>query len=97
MSQVVQIFGSFLVLVPFVLAQLGRMATSSKAFMSLNLVGSTILAIDAAHGHQWGFLLLEAVWALVSLGSLLRASLGADVANHPLEPGSAPPLADIDR
>jgi hypothetical protein len=27
----------------------------------------------AAHERQWGFLLLEAVWALVSAWSLIRA------------------------
>jgi hypothetical protein len=37
-----------------------------------NLVGSAVLAVDAAVERQWGFLLLESVWALVSANSLLR-------------------------
>lgn len=72
MGQVVQVAGSLLILVPFVLAQLGRLTPSSFQYVVLNLVGSTVLAIDAARGHQWGFLLLEGVWALVSLASLVR-------------------------
>lgn len=72
MGQVVQVAGSLLILVPFVLAQLGRLTPSSPAYIVLNLVGSTVLAIDAARGHQWGFLLLEGVWAVVSLASLVR-------------------------
>lgn len=72
MDQVIQIGGSLLILVPFVLAQCGRVRTSSVAYIVLNLVGSTVLSIDAAFGHQWGFLLLESVWAAVSLGSLVR-------------------------
>ena len=31
-----------------------------------------MLAVDALHGHQWGFLLLEATWAVVSAYALVR-------------------------
>lgn len=76
MSQVVQVLGSLLILVPFVLVSLGRMRPSTYTYIVLNLVGSIVLTVDAAHGHQWGFLLLEAVWALTSLISLLRLLAG---------------------
>ncbi|WP_188677952.1 hypothetical protein [Subtercola lobariae] len=33
--------------------------------------GQLVLAIDAVLGQQWGFLLLEGVWAIVSAISLL--------------------------
>jgi len=72
MDAVIQIAGSLLILVPFVLVQLGRMKAASRSYLLLNLVGSTVLAIDAAVGHQWGFLLLEAVWAVVSFIALMR-------------------------
>lgn len=72
MGPYVQISGSLLILVPFVLAQLGRLTPLSPVYLLLNLVGSGVLAADAALGHQWGFLLLEGVWALVSVLSLLR-------------------------
>lgn len=72
MGPYVQVAGSLLILVPFVLAQLGRTTPSSARYLLLNLVGSTVLAIDAALGRQWGFLLLEGVWAVVSLISLVR-------------------------
>jgi len=72
LSQVIQVFGSLLILVPFALAQLGRADTSSRAYQLLNLVGSAGLAADAAITRQWGFLLLEGAWAVMSLAGLLR-------------------------
>lgn len=71
-STLVQIAGSLLILVPFVLVQLRRLEPESLPYIWLNLVGSAILAVDAWHGRQWGFLLLEGTWAVVSLLSLVR-------------------------
>ena len=73
-STLVQVTGSLLILVPFVLVQVGRLRTTSPAYGVLNFVGSTVLALDAWHGHQWGFLLLEGTWAVVSLAGLVRRS-----------------------
>ncbi|MET7420226.1 hypothetical protein [Dactylosporangium sp. NPDC005555] len=69
----VQILGSLCVLLPFVLVQLGRWSSTSRRYVWLNLIGSATLAVEAAIGHDWGFLLLESVWAIVSLRSLLRS------------------------
>lgn len=70
----VQVLFSLLVLVPFVLSQAGRLATTSRTYLLLNLAGSSLLAVEAVHSQQWGFLLLEAVWALVSLAGLVQTS-----------------------
>src|SRR5262249_34552260 len=74
MGQLVQIFGSVLILVSFGLAQLQKLSTRSRPYLTLNLAGSAILAADAAAGTQWGFLLLEGAWALVSLLGLAAAA-----------------------
>jgi hypothetical protein len=42
----------------------------SRLYLVLNFVGSLILAVLAWHERQWGFLLLESVWAIVSLWGL---------------------------
>ena len=76
MDQAIQVVGSLLILVPFVLAQLGRLQASSRPYLVLNFVGSAGLAVDAASGRQWGFLLLEGVWAVVSLLPLVGLTLG---------------------
>jgi hypothetical protein len=71
-GQLVQILGSLLILVPFGLARLGRMSARSRPYLFVNLAGSAALAADAAAGSQWGFLLLEGAWAVVSLAGLIR-------------------------
>jgi hypothetical protein len=74
MEQVIQVFGSLLVLAAFTAAQRGALATTSRRYLLLNLIGSAILAVLAARERQWGFLLLEASWALVA--GLTLAQLG---------------------
>jgi hypothetical protein len=71
-SQVVQIFGALCVLSGFAAAQFGMLRVESIPYLVLNLVGSSVLAALAAVDHQYGFLLLEAVWAVVSAWSLTR-------------------------
>ena len=70
MAQAIQVLGALLILAAFVLAQLGRLDDGSPLYLWLNLVGSAILAVLAALGSNWGFLLLEGAWAVVSAWSL---------------------------
>jgi hypothetical protein len=72
MDQVVQVVGALLILAGFAAAQFGKLDVESKTYLWLNLVGSVILAALALHEEQWGFLLLEGVWAIVSAYSLVR-------------------------
>lgn len=72
-GQLVQIVGSLLILVPFALSQMGRLDSRARSYLLLNLTGSLTLAGDAAVTSQWGFLLLEGAWAIVSAIGLIRA------------------------
>lgn len=67
----------------FALAQFGALSQRSYTYLWLNLVGSGILAILAAMVAQWGFLLLEGVWAIVSLWSLAKRMLDRDTTGAP--------------
>lgn len=67
-----QVFGSAFILIAFILAQIGLLKASSLIYLFLNAIGSTILALDALHLQQWGFVALEGVWAVVSLIGLLN-------------------------
>jgi hypothetical protein len=69
-GQVAQVVGSLLVLAGFALAQRGIVDQKARSYLALNLIGSAVLAGDAVLERQWGFLLLEGVWAVVSAVSL---------------------------
>ena len=77
MIQAISLVGAFLILIPFALSQVGRMAVKSLPYQAMNLVGSAILTTVAIIGQQYGFILLEGVWAVMSgvgLSALLRST-----------------------
>jgi len=80
MDQVVQVAGALLILAAFTAAQFDWMGTHSRLYLVLNLVGAAILTVLAWQEDQWGFLLLEGVWTLVSAWGLLQVLRGGEPA-----------------
>jgi hypothetical protein len=72
MADLLQLIGAVLILVPFTWVQLRGLSPESVAYLTFNLVGSALLGVLALDGRQWGFLLLETVWAAVSAWGLVR-------------------------
>jgi hypothetical protein len=76
MDQILQISGALLILVAFAALQRGTMKPTEPVYLTLNLVGSVVLTIAAIVDLDWGFLLLEVVWALVSAWGLVQVARG---------------------
>jgi hypothetical protein len=72
--QLLQLVGAMMVLAGFAMVQFGFVPATAMGYLALNLAGSAILAVLALHERQWGFLLLEAVWAIVSARGLVAAA-----------------------
>ncbi len=72
MGQPVQIGGALAILAAFVLAQVGMLNHRSFWYLALNVVGAAVLTVDAYLERQWGFVLLEGVWTIVSGWGLIR-------------------------
>lgn len=74
--QSVQIAGSLFILVAFIASSTGKTVPSSWGYLIANAVGSAILTVTAVITLEWGFILLEGVWVLVSIISMIRKSAG---------------------
>ncbi len=70
--QIFSVVGALLILSAYGANHLGYMGPERRIYSIVNLFGSTVLAIVAAIEKQWGFLLLEGVWALISAWSFVR-------------------------
>jgi hypothetical protein len=75
MIQIVSLAGALLILLPFAATQLNRLNVQSIPYQLMNLVGSAALTAVAMIQVQYGFILLEGVWALVSVYGLMKVIL----------------------
>lgn len=76
MYDAIQIVGSLLILAAFAGALLGRLNQASYRYLTANAVGSAVLTVTAVISVEWGFILLEGAWALVSVYSIGRKAAG---------------------
>jgi hypothetical protein len=70
--QVVSLTGAVLILAAYVANQRSWLSPADRVYSLMNLVGALLLGYVAILDNRWGFILLEAVWALVSIPPLFR-------------------------
>lgn len=86
--QIISVIGSLAVLAAFGANQAGWIGPLNLKYTLLNAVGSGILAVVAIIESQWGFLLLETVWALVSIWGTLKILWGGRENSPASKPGA---------
>ena len=64
--------GVFQILLAYALNVLGKISNNSLTFILLNLVGALMASIASILLNYWPFIILESVWALVSIFALLQ-------------------------
>ena len=70
--QGISLAGALLILAAFTLQQRGLWTASQPRYLWCNALGAGTLTAVAWLEAQWGFLLMEGVWTLVSVAGLLR-------------------------
>jgi len=76
MLQIISVLGALAILGAYVANQFCLIGPSNMSYSVMNFIGSAVLAVIAVIEAQWGFLLLEAVWALVSLWGIITLLRG---------------------
>ena len=72
LEQAIQIIGAILILAAFGMAQAKILDVHSALYLWLNVLGAATLAVLAVIERQWGFVLLEFVWTIVSVWGLVK-------------------------
>ena len=72
MIQLVSLVGAAVILLPFALSQLGRWKVESLRYQVMNVLGAAVLTGVAVIERQYGFILVEGAWTLMSVAGLIR-------------------------
>jgi len=64
--------GVFLILLAYILTEFGNVTNKNLVFILLNLIGASIACLASILLNYIPFIILEGVWALVSLHSFIK-------------------------
>jgi hypothetical protein len=69
--------GVFQILLAYALNILGKISNNSLTFILLNVIGAAMACFASILINYWPFIILEAVWTLVSLYALFKYKTSA--------------------
>ncbi len=81
--QLISIAGAVLILIAYLAHQLRRMSAESMKYQALNFVGGFFLLVTACAGRQYGFILMEGAWTVISGWGLWNVMRGRHVTPLP--------------
>ena len=64
--------GVFQILLAYMLNVMGKVSHKDLSFILLNLIGAGMACLSSILLNYWPFIILEAVWTIISLISLLN-------------------------
>jgi hypothetical protein len=76
MLQIISVLKALAILGAYIANQFRLIGPSNMSYSVMNFIGSAVLTVVALIEVQWGFILLEGVWALVSLWGIITLLRG---------------------
>jgi hypothetical protein len=70
--QIISMLGAVLILGAYLALQRGWLGREDRMFHATNLVGAALLTVVAIADQRIGFIVLEGVWALISVPGTIR-------------------------
>jgi drug/metabolite transporter (DMT)-like permease len=75
LDQLIAILGAALVLAGYFALQRGWLAREDRLYNALNFFGAALLTWVAVADRRWGFIILEGLWALLSVPGMIRRAV----------------------
>ena len=78
--QIISIAGAVMILAAYYAFQRGWLGRTHRSYHALNFAGATLLTIVAVLEVQYGFIIVEGMWAILSIPGTLRPPRAATAA-----------------